>query len=261
VVTTGTGGGGGTTGAGGGGGTTGAGGGGTTGTGGSAGCAACVTGQTCTNNVCMNINCTAGATVPPVSALITDFSDALPDPTAPGDFRFGGGTPSRVQGGTARFSNPASARGTLTVSNNALTFTAATSTPTASGPDQFPYNGFAVYIDGPACVDARAYSRVAFIVTGNLGTCSLYFSFAYAEVLTGQNDPARGMCTAATCFASEFAITTTTASVAFTDTPTVLGMPLATPDKGKLTGVQFEFVPTGATGCGGNITITNLRFL
>jgi hypothetical protein len=235
-------------------------GGGSGGTGGVGGCGACATGQTCVTDTCMNINCTAGATVAPISALITDFSDAVPDPVAPGEFRYGGTTPSRVHGGTARFSNAASPRGTLTVANDALTFGATLSTPTASGPDQFPYNGFALYIDGPACVDARAYSRVAFILTGNLGTCGLQFAFAYAEDVTNASDSARGTCTTASCFSSQFAITTSTASVGFADSPTVLGMPLSVPDKARLTGIEFEFITTGASGCTASITVTNIRF-
>jgi hypothetical protein len=31
-------------------------------------------------------------------------------------------------------------------------------------------------------------------------------------------------------------------------------------DKAKLTGVQFELVPTGTTGCVGTVTVTNIRF-
>jgi hypothetical protein len=234
--------------------------GGTTGTGGVGGCGACVTGQSCVSNLCMNLNCTAGATVPPVSPLITDFSDAVPDPSSIGDFRYGGTATNRVHGGTARFQNPASSRGTFTLSNNALTFTATVSPAIASGSDQYPYNGFSLYVDGPACVDASAYTRVAFIVSGTLSGCTLQFAFAFAEDVPPASDPQRGLCAATTCFSSQYAISTSATSVAFTDTPTVMGMPVAANDKAKLTGVNFELVANGTNGCSGSFTVTNVRF-
>ena len=179
-----------------------------------------------------------------------------------GDYRFGGPSPSRVHGGTARFQNPASPRGTLALSNNALTFSATVSGAGAAGSaDQYPYNGFSLYTDGPACLDATGYSRVSFIVTGNLGACTLQFAFSYAEDVAPGSDPERGTCTtAASCFSAQYMITTSTTSVAFTDTPTVLGVPLATPDKAKLTGVNFELLSPTNTGCTGSVTVTNVRF-
>jgi hypothetical protein len=206
----------------------------------------------------MNVNCTAGATVAPVSPLITDFSDAVPDPVAPGEFRFGGTTPSRVHGGTARFQDSGSARATLAVANNAMTFAATVSAGTTANP--YPYNGFSLYIDGPACVDASAYTRVSFILTGSPGTCSIRFNFSYAEDLDNASDPPRGLCTAGTCFSPQYAITTSTTSVAFSDPPSVAGMPNPAPSRAKLAGVGFELVSANNTGCSGSITVTNVRF-
>jgi hypothetical protein len=86
----------------------------------------------------------------------------------------GGLDASRVQGGTVRFSNAASTKGTLTLSEGRLGFSATVSAPAISGPDQFPYNGFALVVDGAACVDASAYTGVSFELAGDLRECILY---------------------------------------------------------------------------------------
>jgi hypothetical protein len=204
-------------------------------------------------------NCIDGATQPPVAALITDFSDAVPDPANPGEFRFGGNVATHIQGGTTTFSNPASTKGSLSVSDGALSFSATLSAPTASGADQFPYNGFVLSIDGHACVDASAYSSVSFTLSGTLGDCILYFSFAYSDDLASAADPNRGLCSG-TCYPAEFQIASASTSVSFTETPTVPGTPLATVDSAKLVGVQWQLAPFGATSCTANFTVDDVMF-
>ena len=197
--------------------------------------------------------------MPPVAALITDFSDAVPDPSIAGAFRFGGGVEARVQGGISTFSNPASTVGVLSVNGGALSFSATVSAPAASGVDQFPFNGFVVHMDGEACIDASAYSGVSFVLSGDLGTCNLTFAFAYAEDVGSVNDPNRGLCSG-TCYPSQFALTSSSTSVAFAATPTVAGMPVAAVNKTKLLGVQWQLVPSGTTSCTANFTLDNVMF-
>jgi hypothetical protein len=203
--------------------------------------------------------CRGGVTTPPVSALITDFSDAAPDPEHAGEHRFGGLDTSRVQGGTVQFFNAASKKGTLSLSEGKLGFSATVSAPAVSGPDQFPFNGFALVIDGPACVDASAYTGVSFELAGDLGECILYLSFAYADDLASSADPTRGLCSG-TCYPSEYAITTDTTSVSFADAQTVPGVPVAPISTSKLVGVQWQVVSTGTTSCTAAFTVANVRF-
>jgi hypothetical protein len=203
--------------------------------------------------------CRGGVTTPPVSALITDFSDATPDSAHAGEFRFGGLDASRVQGGTVQFANATSKRGTLALSEGKLSFSATVAAPAASGPDEFPYNGFALVIDGPACVDASAYTGVSFELDGDLGECILYLSFAYADDLATSADPFRGLCSG-TCYPSEYAITTSTTSVSFADAQTVPGVPVAPISTSKLVGVQWQVVSTGTTSCTAAFTVANVRF-
>jgi hypothetical protein len=206
-------------------------------------------------------SCVAGGTVPPVVPLITDFSDAAADPTNVGEFRYGGNMPStRVQGGTSRFASGAT-KGTLSVAGGALTFAATVDAPSTA--NMYPFSGFVVYVDGPTCVNATAYTGVSFTLTGTLGTCQLVFSFGYADDLAATSDAMRGLCTAASCYPSQFMITTATTTVSFTALPVTMGVPVVAVDKGKLTGVQWQLQPaSGATaGCTGSITVDNISFM
>ncbi len=203
--------------------------------------------------------CRGGVTTPPVAALITDFSDAAPDPAHAGDYRFGGVDASRVQGFTTRYSNTPSDKGTLSLAEGKLGFSATVTAPTASGPGEFPFSGFALVVDGPACVDASAYTGVSFELAGDLGDCILYLSFAYADDLATSADPNRGLCSG-TCYPSEYAITTSDTSVNFADAQTVPGVPVAPISTSKLVGVQWQVVSTGTTSCTAAFTVANVRF-
>jgi hypothetical protein len=131
-----------------------------------------------------------------------------------------------------------------------------------SSANMYPYNGVVIYINGPGCTDASAYSGVSFTLSGDIGTCTLVFSFGYSEDLASSADSARGTCSG-TCYPSQFSITTSSTSVSFSATPTSAGMPVSAVDKGKLTGVQFQLAPaSGATSsCTANISIGNIKFM
>lgn len=204
--------------------------------------------------------CRSGVTMPPVAALISDFSDVVPNPTSSGDFLFGGEDAARVQGGTTRYSNRASTTGTLTVKDGALSFAATLSAPEAEGPDQYPFNGFGLYIDGPACVDGSAYDGVSFTLSGDLGDCLLHFSFTYADGLATTADPLRGKCTASNCYPAEYEITTSATYVNFVDIATIPGVPAPAVDSKELVGVQWQLVPSGTEGCTATITVDDVKF-
>jgi hypothetical protein len=199
--------------------------------------------------------CLQGASDRPAVSLITDFSDAAPDPNHSGEFVYG--SSGGLLGGTARYAS--ATPGTLTLSGGALTYAATLEAPTAS--DMFPFSGFAVYLNGPACTDASSYTGVAFTMSVT-GTCANYFEFSDSDHLTSASDSVRGACTATSCFASQFSVTSATTSVAFSATPAVSGSPTAAVDAGKLTGVQWQFgIPSGSTtGCSGTFTVDNIRF-
>jgi hypothetical protein len=181
------------------------------------------------------------------------------DPPNAGEFRFGGSDSARVHGGSSIFANPASTKGTLSLSGGALSFAATVSAPTASGADEFPFNGFVLQIDGTACVDASAYSSVSFILSGDLGTCNLSFAFAYADDLAATADSNRGLCSG-TCYPSQYALTLASTSVSFSAAPTVMGMPVSTVDTAKLLGVQWQLTPTGTSSCTASFTVAAVKF-
>jgi hypothetical protein len=233
---------------------------GTTGTGGLTGAA----GTTGTGGV--GADCVHNLTMTPAMALITDFSDTAAG-TAPIVFTYGG--TGRVMGGATTFKNPASPAGTLAVSGGAATFTAMVSMGggTTAGADQYPYNGFVIYINGPACTDATAYSGVSFKISGSLGTCALVFSFNDSEHTTVASDAMRGVA-ADGSYSPQFTIpaamvgaTAMTVTVPFTS-PTG-GSPATAVDKTKITGVQWQFgqANTATTACSANITIDDVTFV
>jgi hypothetical protein len=126
-----------------------------------------------------------------------------------------------------------------------------------------PVYGFTVFIAGPACVNASGYSGVAFTLSVT-GTCKNLFMFSDSDHLTPTNDNQRGSCSgsASTCYASQFLVSSATTSVSFGATPTVVGMPTAAVDTGKLTGIQWQFsLPDGSSSpCSGSFTVDNIHF-
>jgi hypothetical protein len=202
---------------------------------------------------CTPANCAMGLTTPPPSATITDFSDAVADPISPGNYRYGAGT--TVHGGTATFAS--GTLGTLSLAGGALTFSA--SIEATSGTNQYAWNGFAVYIDGPACVNASAYTGVSFSLSSLTGTCALDFVFSDADHSPPSDDADRGICLAASCLNPHYPITASTMMVPFNATPGIAGVPATSPNRAKLTGVQFIFKPPSAAACSGSVTVDNVK--
>ncbi len=201
------------------------------------------------------LTCLQGASARPASSLITDFSDATADPAHTGEFLFGSTVGDL--GGTSRYAS--GTIGTLSLSAGALTYATTVEAPTAS--QMFPFNGFALYFDGTACIDASAYTGVSFSLSVT-GTCQLVFAFNDSEHLMPGSDALRGACTAATCFPSQFLVSSSTTGIAFAGTPDNAGQPTAVVDPKKLTSIQWQFnLPNGSsTGCSGTMTLDNVRF-
>jgi hypothetical protein len=210
--------------------------------------------------------CATGTTTAPAADLITDFSDASAD--AGSSIMFG--TTGTVQGGVATFQNPASTAGTAVVTGGALTYTATVSAAGTAG-DAYPYSGFALYINGPACVDAGAYTGVSFSIKGSAGTCGLVFSFNDAEHGVATTDP-KGEVRASGpsgSYAPQKSITVTadaaTMMVPFDDALLANGSPPVSSnpiDKHNLTAVQWQFTntPTSTASCMGSITVDDVKF-
>jgi hypothetical protein len=195
--------------------------------------------------------CVNGATMTPAAALITDFSDAVADPAAPGQFKFGGGSPAAVQGGTAVFADTTETKPTLAITAGALSVMA-----TSKG----GYTGVALYMNGPACIDGSAYTGVRFELSGSLGACNLSFGFAFADDLSAASDPQRGICAATNCYGPSVAVTTT-GTIKEPYTSVSGGSPDRTVDKQKLTGVQWQLQSAaGGTSCTAAFTLDNVRF-
>jgi hypothetical protein len=201
--------------------------------------------------------CLTGATHPPSSMLITDFSDAVA--STGGNFNFGS---SKGQpGGTALYSSSGSS-GTLSVVSGGLTFQGSVTAPTTS--NMYPYSGFTVFVDGPACVNAAVYTGVSFVISGS-GTCNVVFTFEDKEHVPTSADSMRGACTGM-CYAGVFSIAVssslTTMKMPFSATPTTPGSPATLVDSMNLTGVQWQLgqASTATSACSETLTITNVSF-
>jgi len=216
------------------------------------------------------VACGSGTTSPPAAALITDFSDAVTagaDAGTPGKITFG--SSSTVQGGIATFQNPASTAGTTMVTGGNLVYTATVSAAGTASADMYPYSGFVVYINGPACVDASAYTGVSFTISGNIGTCGLVFSFNDAEHGAAGTADARftgasGAYAPQLNIASMVSTTSATIMVPFNDSSFANGSPAFSgmADSMNLTGVQWQFTQsnTSTATCTGTITVGDVTF-
>jgi hypothetical protein len=210
--------------------------------------------------------CNMGASFKPMSALVTDFSDTSTTTTA-GKIAFGSSTGD--PGTTTVFKNNASTAGTLAVSGEALTFTATVSAAGTTGDDQYPYNGFELILNGPACADVSTYTGVSLKIGGSVGTCSLVFAFNDSEHTNASDDAMRGLGTGS-AYAPQLDISKMVASTAavvmipFASTFTG-GSPAVTtsyPDKTKFTGIEFQFTQpmTATKTCMGMLTIDDVKF-
>ena len=142
------------------------------------------------------------------------------------------------------------------------------------------YQGFGVYFNGDAagtdCVDARSYAGVSFSLSGSLmgAGCAMQFSIndsEHEQILPGVIDPkAAGPVSSyppeLSLTSAELTSTAMTIMVPFTGTGAPRGgSPAKAIDPDKLVGVQWRMsTPVasdgGATECGWNINVSNVRF-
>jgi hypothetical protein len=202
-------------------------------------------------------NCDTGLTRRPSSALITDFSDATLDPMRPGNLTFGGGSPQKLQGGTYLYAS--GPLGSLTLTGDALTFSATVEPPAAA--NGYPWSGVGMFLSGTACVDASDYSGLSFTLE-TTGNCTARVGLSTPETSTPLATPEAGTCLAAQCFSSSFNLGPSTTMIAFGQTPDVNGQPTPGIDKNNIQGLQFSLnaTPDQTNGCSGTITISKLSF-
>ena len=199
-------------------------------------------------------NCIMGQSNPPMNKLITNFTDAVA--ATGGTYTFG--STAGDTGGTSLFASSSATKGTLSlVSGGGITFTA--SVPAMSTADMYPDNGFVVYVNGPGCLNASTYTGVSFTMT-TTGTCNFIFSFGDSEHIKASDDPDRGSCVAANCYASQYSVTSATTMVSFAQTATNLGSPATLADPAKFTGVQWQMAGAAGAACSGTITVKNISF-
>jgi hypothetical protein len=112
------------------------------------------------------------------------------------------------------------------------------------------------------CVNASAYSGVQFTLGGSTGGCDLIFNVqTFDEKPAGTNQV--GGCTSG-CYSFPNVKLTSTSGPVTVPFSTLSGGQLivATALQNEMVGLQWQFQPSGATGCDGiNLTITNVSFV
>ena len=196
---------------------------------------------------------------PPSRALITDFSDATV-----GTSGISFGTSPNIGGGSYTYAAPGLSAPVLSLAaapagstGQALEVVA---NPGLTTDPSNAWSGFGVGFD--MCVDASAYTGVAFTITGGLGDCALTFSPVFSEDNSVTDDPTFGSCTAASCFTGQSApLSPGTSIVHFADV--IGGSPQTFVDPRALTGVQWQLnAPTdGVSVCAANFAVTNVTFV
>jgi hypothetical protein len=177
-----------------------------------------------------------------------------------------GGAPVLPIGGTFVYGSPGPV---ATVTGGAWHITA-TTTSMASA----QYWGAGIYFNGNStgteCIDATAHTGVSFDISGTVaGTgCTVQFSINDSEHadMTAGNPPDAKAGGPAGSYAPQVQLTTISA----TPTPMMIpfmgagapanGSPGTGIDKGKLTGVQWQFTTAASGTCMVDITVDNVKF-
>jgi hypothetical protein len=122
----------------------------------------------------------------------------------------------------------------------------------------------------PGCIDASAFSGVAFDVSGSIAGCSMQYATNFIEDDAFPSDP-RGLCNQPVCYSPQTSLfptsAATTVEVPWSSlTFFATGNPVADPDDpARIDSLEWQFtVPAASDGgsdaCIANADITNLRF-
>lgn len=140
-------------------------------------------------------------------------------------------------------------------------------------PSSANFAGFGLYFSSASCIDASAYTGIAFDFSGDLGGCNLLAGISFSSDDSSTNDPARGACIGSNsqCFGPS-ADVTASAQATTSASPTVRvpftafngGMPNPTADPSSILEVQWGLtLPMNSAdggGCAANFTVKNVAF-
>ncbi len=160
--------------------------------------------------------------------------------------------------------------GSVTPDGNGLQITGGFVPPV---PASANFAGFGLYFASSSCIDASAYTGIAFEFSGDLGGCGLLAGISFSSDDSSTNDPARGACMGsnAQCYgptadvtAGALAATAASPAVRVPFTAFSGGMPNATADPSSIVGVQWALTAPSASadggGCQASFTVENVAF-
>jgi hypothetical protein len=117
------------------------------------------------------------------------------------------------------------------------------------------------------CIDATAFSGVAFAITGSVSGCTMQYATDFSE---DDSSPQLGMCTGPSCYSPQSSVfptsTATKLEFPWASSSYATGNPIPSPqDAAKIVGIQWQFtIPPVSDGgsdvCVADVTITDLRF-
>lgn len=147
----------------------------------------------------------------------------------------------------------AAANGALTLSGNQ-----------AGGPDR-EYEG--VTMGFLNCIDASAFSGVAFTIAGSVSGCTMQYATDFSE---DDSSSQLGLCTGASCYSPQSSVfptsIATTLEFPWAASSYAIGNPIPSPqDPAKIVGIHWQFtIPPLSDGgndvCAADVTITDLHF-
>jgi len=135
------------------------------------------------------------------------------------------------------------------------------------------FEGFGLYFSSASCIDASAFTGIAFDFSGDLGGCNLLLGVSFSADDSSTSDPTRGACmgTNAQCYGPS-ADVTASALAATPASPTIRvpftsfsgGMPQSAADPSSVLSVQWALsAPLGSSdggACSASFTVKNAAF-
>jgi hypothetical protein len=205
------------------------------------------------------------------SALITDFSDAVPGTNPQGDPFIAIGSDDAsvlLRGGSYTYHAPGLSPPVLSLEprgdGQALRVMASPGTPISS---EYAWSGFGLGLSPPAgnCIDASKYSGVEFTLEGGLIGCQLLFGVLFSQDNAVTDNPTAGSCeNAGVCTPPFSGVLTpdTTGLITVSFGALSGGIPVNRVDVTTITGVQWQIVPTpdSSVPCMASFLIDGISF-